>query len=218
MDVIRELSLYETVMNATRHHFLDGMFDAVERNRLTGWLLSRRNPGGGFLFPLTPEERTAKPPLLTGEKPKTYLLAENALECETLRLLALLSPANPESEQAIAMADRRLRRQCFANVCLTGECPHVSIAYLRFLTSHPGSETGSRLRHGVEVLSQHRAGDGRWQKFPFWYTLLWLVDLPANLAKDELVYAVPALERAKKLGISGPGSEVRARIVERVAL
>lgn len=218
MDLICEHSLYETVMDAARRHFLGEAFDAADRTRLTGWLLARRNLRGGFLFPLTPTERTAKPPLLSGEKPKTYLLAENALECETLRLLALFAPDNSEAKQAIAAADRRLSRQCFANVCMTGECPHVSIAYLRFLSSHPGPETGARLRHGLEVLCQHRADDGRWQKFPFWYTLLWLVDLPADLAKDELAYAIPALERAKKLGIAGLGSEVRTRIVERVLL
>lgn len=211
----REPSLYEIVMNAARRHFLGEVFDAAERARLTAWLLARRNPGGGFTFPLTPAERMNKPSLLSGEKPKTYLLAENALECETLRLLALFAPGNPEAEQAIVAADRRLAKQCFANVCTTGECPHVSIAYLRFLSVHPGPETGARLRHGLEVLRQHRVDDGRWQKFPFWYTLLWLVDLPADLSKDELAHTSRALERAKKHGISGPGFEVRARIAER---
>jgi hypothetical protein len=110
-------------MEAAERDFVVSPLSAGEATRVADWLLTHRNTGGGFVFPLTPQERRERPPLLSGEKPKTFLLAENALECESLRLLAKAAPGSPEAAQISPAADRRLSKQCFASVCTTGECP-----------------------------------------------------------------------------------------------
>jgi hypothetical protein len=211
-----ESSLYATVMSAAERVISGNPFSHVERTDLVRWILSHQNYGGGFLFALDPAERQSRVALLTGEKPRTFLLTENAFECETLRLLALFAPDDPEAMRAIALADQRLSKQCFAQVCLTGECPHVSIAYLRFQASQAGRDHEMRVFHGLEVLSQHRARNSGWVKFPFWYTSLWLSELPAGLVQEELAFIAPTLKRAQHDGFTGPGSTVRTNIVQRI--
>ena len=51
-----------------------------------------------------------------------------------------------------------------------------------------------RLKAGLKALKNHRKGDGRWKRFPFYYTLLALSELDYKSAKDEMKYAAPVLE------------------------
>lgn len=76
------------------------------------------------------------------------------------------------------------------------------------------------IARGLEALRQARIGDGTWRYFPFYYTLLWLVELPDGLdehVRAELSYA---RDRCKRLlsrilpRTSGdPFEQVRAKIV-----
>jgi hypothetical protein len=44
-----------------------------------------------------------------------------------------------------------------------------------------------RLRKGVGgLLRQHRAGEAKWRVFPFWYTVLALVEIDLSEAGNEL--------------------------------
>jgi hypothetical protein len=53
-----------------------------------------------------------------------------------------------------------------------------------------------RLREGVTYLRSMRSGDGKWRRFPFWYTVLALSEMDVPGARDEIKYARPLLERA----------------------
>ena len=47
----------------------------------------------------------------------------------------------------------------------------------------------------MQYLREHRDGRGRWRRFPFYYTLLALLEIPGRGATSEMRYAAPVLER-----------------------
>jgi hypothetical protein len=215
MDMVLSHSLYQKVMESTRTLFTGGQMRDGEKADLASWILTHQNRRNGFLFHPGPEDEQAGLLLVSGEKPRTHLLANNALELETLRLLVLLQAGEPGIGLVFEAADRRLSKLCFASVCTTGECAGASIAYLRYRTARGGAE--ALIRRGLESLRRERDGAGRWHKFPFYYTLLWLLDLPAGLAADELEYAAPACRRlAARLDPADPFTGFRRSILGRV--
>lgn len=55
-----------------------------------------------------------------------------------------------------------------------------------------------RLSSGVDILRVHRHTDGRWRRFPFYYTLLALLEVDDKKATREMEYAAPRLESILK--------------------
>lgn len=65
----------------------------------------------------------------------------------------------------------------------------------RHLAAGGLSDGHNRLSSGVRILKEHRLGDSKWRRFPFFYTLLALYETGGEIALDELQYAAPRLER-----------------------
>jgi hypothetical protein len=99
------------------------------------------------------------------------------------------------------------------NMCDTGECAHASIAYLRYLTAADPDGSAAKITRALGILKRHRAGDGRWHKFPFFFVLLWLTELPNDLARAELTYAAG---RAAGLSTGQEHLPVRQKILDKV--
>ncbi|MBN2388963.1 MAG: hypothetical protein JXB85_18250 [Anaerolineales bacterium] len=208
-------SLYRTVNDAARFLFQGGEYAPNERRYLVDWILAHQNPHKWFIFYPSPEDLKRDFRLFSGEKPRTRLLTSNALELESLRLLSLLDPHESRVQTIFKQADTRLERLCFASVCPVGECAPASIAFLRYLTARDRPDAGARCIHALGVLRLHRDGEGGWQKFPFFFTLLWLTELPADLSGEELKYAMARCEQAflHPPHHPGPYDGIRERII-----
>jgi hypothetical protein len=89
---------------------------------------------------------------------------------------------------------------------------------MRYLTASDFSGSADRLERTLGILKQHRDGDGKWKAFPFYFALLWLTELPDDLAKDELAYTRSHCEKilAKGLQDDDPGTPLRRKILLRV--
>jgi hypothetical protein len=220
MDLSGGKSLYWTVSDAARHLFFGGRFKSGDRDELAAWVLAHQNRRRGFSFYPTAVERELGVRLPSGEKPRTMLAADNAVEMETLRLLALLRPDDVEVRLLFERAERRLSGVCYGRVCPVGECAHASISVLRYHAARDAARSAGMIARGLETLRQARIGEGQWRYFPFYYTLLWLTELPEGLderAHAELSYAQDRcrwlLSRSRP-GTSGePFEEVRAKIL-----
>ena len=89
-------------------------------------------------------------------------------------------------------------------------CGTCSVALWRHL--HVQREPGDqrRLENGLAELRRHRDGEGRWKRFPFYYTLLALSEMDLPGVRDEIVYAGNVIERAlRRLNKADP-DEARA--------
>ena len=224
MNVI-DKTLYRTVMNATTHLFFGEPLTPAELDELTTWILAHQNRRRGFVFCPTAAERQQGIRLFSGEKPQTMLATDNAVEMETLRLLALLQPEAPEVRLLFEMAERRLSDVCYGRVCSKGECAHASISVLRYHTARGAGNSAGMIVRGLDALRQDRTGKGHWHTFPFYYTLLWLTELHdgavenglGESAHTELSYARGRCERLLPRTRDGlpekPFDRVRAKIL-----
>jgi hypothetical protein len=81
------------------------------------------------------------------------------------------------------------------------------------LTAGGLSRKRQRLAGGVEILRKHRDSRGSWQRFPFYYTLLALIEIEGKAVTGEMRYAAPRLERMLKRRVSGERFDLRRRAV-----
>jgi hypothetical protein len=89
------------------------------------------------MFYITPYNDGKKLRLVTGELPKTHILAANHYELEILRILALWDIDNPKVRFMIDETLKRLNTTCFAHWCPAGECVGAAVTVLRFISVLP---------------------------------------------------------------------------------
>jgi hypothetical protein len=170
---------------------------AEERAETVSWLLRRQVTKGRNIGSFEPasSDLAGGVHLYTGERLRTRLATSNVLTSEAARLLALFGGRDPEARLGVERAAAWLDVSCFVrNDCVIGECAHSFVSHLRFLSV---SETDSAvLVRRIGVIQDSRDGKGRWERFPFYYTLLALGEVSDEAARRELRYAVPACERA----------------------
>lgn len=87
-------------------------------------------------------------------------------------------------------------------------CGTCSVALWRHLLSSPEPADLPRLENGLAELRRHRDGEGRWKRFPFYYTLLALSEMGLPGVRDEIEYAGNIIERAlRRLSKANPDSQ-----------
>ena len=74
-------------------------------------------------------------------------------------------------------------------------CEMCSVALWRHLAASGAPEDQQRLENGISELRRHRDGQGRWRRFPFYYTLLALTEIDLPGVRDEIQYAALVIER-----------------------
>lgn len=88
---------------------------------------------------------------------------------------------------------------------------HISVGGL--------SKSQERLAGGLQYLREHRDGKGRWRRFPFYYTLLALTEIPGPRANSEIRYVAAGLERLLKRRAGDGRFDLRRRTVaERILI
>lgn len=70
-----------------------------------------------------------------------------------------------------------------------------------------------RFSAGMKALKKHRDKEGRWGRFPFYYTLLALTEIDGKAARTEKRYAAPLLEKFLKRKMKATKYDERRRIV-----
>jgi hypothetical protein len=191
---------------------------AETRHVLVRSLLDHQIPAGrkAGLFALDPEDWERGPRLWTGESIRTKLAAEHVFSQEAARLLHRLGERDPAVERAVALAAGRLAGTCYAaQHCTIGECATSFIGYVRYLASVRGDDARGDVSRRVQTLSQHRAPNGRWIRFPFFYTLLVLSELPKSVAEDEMTFARDGVVRSTiRSSIESPYAGRRTRLLQ----
>lgn len=167
--------------------------DAVE---LVRWLDRRQYKSGPHagLFAPTEGDYADGARLFTGEKLKTRLATRNVLGSEAARALVLLA-APQETAGILERLNRNVLQACYARSCVIGECAHSAVGLMRYLATGGVEDAEQRLQAHVQTLSQQQDGKGRWKRFPFYYTLLALLEIDLPSVRDEMRYSAPACER-----------------------
>jgi hypothetical protein len=74
-------------------------------------------------------------------------------------------------------------------------CGQCSVSVWRNILAGSFDHPEERLSTGLRCLKVCRRGDSQWRVFPFWYTLLALVEMELPAAVEEMRYAAPAITK-----------------------
>jgi len=162
--------------------------------------------------------------VFTGEPVRSGLATAHILGQECCRLLLKLRVKDRLVSAALARAEAGMQERL--DSCERVHARHVGFyccgictaSLWRHLAAGGLDNPVPRFRHGLRVLASCRSDSGRWNRFPFFYTLLALTELNVPETKKELRWAAPAAERSLKT-LRGAGRfPKRRRVVLEQAL
>jgi hypothetical protein len=224
--VIHETSLSQTLDAANELALDERTSLRGERQAIAHWIASRQGLPGAYAdtFAGFPGELEKGILVFTGER-ITSASARHILGEESSRVLRLLGVPDPRVQAALERANAGLMN-CLARAALDPRnsnpgkycCGKCSVGLWRNLLSGGLDRQEERLRKGVGLLRQYRAGDAKWRVFPFWYTLLALVEIDLPEARHELEYVAPVLQRTATRAVPSSLHGKRRQALARRAL
>ncbi len=211
-------SLSETLDRLNEALFYGRDIPAGEKKEAALWIAGRQGLPGAYRdsFAITPQDEKEGARVFTGEK-MTHASARHIMGEEAARMLALLAVNEPQVKSALRAANAGI-----SNIIKHSEtkephtpgmycCGKCSVSLWRNLASGNMREHKHYIADGMKVLERHRDGDGKWGRFPFWYTVLALHEIKHPLAAEELAHARQVVERYVKPGLEGGKYMVRRR-------
>lgn len=218
MRFVDRHSLGATLDTVNEAFFRGYELSLTERNQVAKWITSRQGLPGSYANMFAPTARDFQTGyrVFTGEKVTSraataHILGEEA--CRALTLLhAPLAEARIAKRRAADGMQARLGRSNSGIYC----CGICSVSLWRNLSAGGLPNAKRRLTGAVKTLKRHRLRDGKWRRFPFFYTLLALEELELPAALAELRYALPACERYLKRAPHTPFANRRRILVRRI--
>lgn len=219
-------SVVDRVNDAT---FFGRKLPLAERRQLVHWIADRPSGYAGLPAPTDSDHRKGIQ-VFTGERISTGAGVAHALGEEACRALIELGVTDRKVMSALERAKEgmlpRLRdaRQREANMgrAFYGEycCGKCSTALWRHLAAggFPEARPEEWLAAGVASLKRHRTENGRWKRFPFYYSLLVFSEMDMKAVVDECRHAAPVCERlvSRLAGKRGKYDRRRREVAERI--
>ncbi len=199
MKIVRS-SLAQTVDAVSESIFLKQPIDKYIREEVAVWIAARQGKPGAYaeMFAPTESDQVNGIRLFTGETVRPSASLRHVLGEEACRAMILLQPSSKEAraalERATAAMTQRLvgardngREMFCCGTCDPALWRHVAAGGLR------GCEDW--VDKGLRWMKKLRDGEGRWRRFPFFYSVLALSEVDAPAARAEIKYAAPVLEQ-----------------------
>jgi hypothetical protein len=204
MNILDPDSLIRTV-----DHFNEAVFREhdwrCEADSIVNWVSDQL--GGGYAGSFAMTENDWKRPfqLFTGEKITTRAGRSHVLAQETNRMLEIIEKELGTSIEAKTISETRLARRIFEDersiALSTGDycCGTCSVSLWRCLEVGGYPKYTKALENGIHRLAEFREEKGGWRRFPFYYTLLCLTEVPNEDAVSEIRHQLPTILRRKKM-------------------
>jgi hypothetical protein len=198
MGLVNAESMAETLDGVSEALFWGRKLGKAEREEVAKWLASRQGMPGAYAGMFAPPEdyRDQRLATLFGERRSSRAGARLVLGNEACRALVLLDVGRKDVQEALASAREGMLSRLGPLDSGNGMycCTSCTPAVWRNLAAGGVDGAEAYLASGVRTLRGRRLGDGKWQRFPFWYTLLALSEMPVEEAAEEVRYAVPVCE------------------------
>jgi len=221
MRLVNPDSLAETLDAINDAYFHRRSLLNRQRLEAAAWIAARQDGPGAYahMFAPTPQDMKTGIRVYTGEAVESGAATAHILGEEACRALILLNAPNSGVKEALARARAgMLARLVDAEARGTRGmycCGKCSVALWRHLVVGGLADGERRLVAGLRALKSHRTGDGKWRVFPFFYTLLPLLEIESPLARAELQYAAPVAARYLQRAPTTPIEERRHEVVKR---
>ena len=212
MSLVNPLSLAETLDNISDAIFFGKKMAKKDKEEAARWITSRHDIKDtrrvfkyANMYAPTEQDFVDGATLFLGDKVTTGLGTGHVLGEEALRAIKLLDVDDKDVKQAFKEAQECMTSrlppigliQGRAGVFCCGKCS--SALYRNLAAGGIEEHREQRLEEGVAVIKSSRIGTGKWHWFPFWNTVLALFEIDNPMAREELKYASPALERSLKV-------------------
>lgn len=200
MGVLNEQSLALTVDAVSEAAFYARRLSVAERREAGRFIASRQGLAGaygGFLFAPVESYRHAKLVMFTGEARLSGGGADHVLGQEAWRALKVLAVEEACVREAMSRAEAAMHERLYPGGKPAGAycCATCSCAVLRNMAASVDPSAEAWAAAAVKHIRAARDAAGRWQRYPFYYTLLALWELPDELSGGELGYVAPTCER-----------------------
>ncbi|MBK7142520.1 MAG: hypothetical protein IPH75_10610 [bacterium] len=221
MRIYRD-SLAKTVDSVNEAFFFGMPVTAAERDEVALWIAKRQGEEGSYANMFAPTASDARKGirLFTGEALGPSASLRHVSGEEACRALILLQSRSKEVQKALEDATvgmrgalERARLEKRKKFC----CGTCDPALWRHITAGGLKGEEEWLENGMKMLKGFRDGKGRWQRFPYFWTMLALSEMDFPAARQEMRYAASVGERylARKKP-SDPMTRRRVLAIERV--
>ncbi len=206
MNIINTKSLAETLDNLNETFFYKQTLTKAQKEQAAKWIAGRQGLPGSYrnMFAPTDYDYRNGIRLFTGEWITSGAATGHILSEEASRALLILNLPDKAVKASLKKADEALA----AAVKFVHEtnpivyksmgyycCGKCSVAFWRYINAGGLDHTEKRLSDGVKYLRSMRDSSGKWRRFPFYYTLLALLDIDGPSAKEEMRYASGVCEK-----------------------
>jgi hypothetical protein len=203
MKLVLTRSLGATIDAIDEALFFGKRIPRDEAKQAALWISSRQGQPGSYAEMPAPMKSDFQRGVrfFTGEGINSGAGVGHVLGEEACRALLKLGYKAKPVQEALALASAGLMARLaehYPKASGTYCCGSCSVAYWRHLAAGGLDLQEQRLANGLKHLKGRRDGKGRWQGFPFYYTLLALNEMELPGAINEIRYAAPACARALK--------------------
>jgi len=202
ITVVNPDSLAATLDVVNEAFFFERPLSKSDREETAKWIACRQGEPGSYANMFAPTESDYREGvrLFTGERIRSGAATGHILGEEACRALILLDVSSADVRNALDRAGfgmmERLKRSEASGTTLGTYCCGTCTCSLWRHLAVGGLESGERrLVAGMKALKAHREGNGRWRRFPFYYTLLALSEIELPSAVEEMRYASTVCER-----------------------
>lgn len=225
MSTISTDSLYQTIDVINEALFFERSLSKTKKERAVKFIASRQGLAGSYrgMFAPTEADFAQGIRLFTGERFATRAGTAHVLGEEACRVLILLDMDVVAAREALARATEAMTAVLWKAVSgyswrhrpgeyCCGKCTcslwrHMAVGGLK------DADPTRWLNAGTKGLKSLRDGEGRWQRFPYYYTLLALSEIGLPGAVAEMRYAAPRLERLLKRKPKNDAFDERRRVL-----
>lgn len=222
MRIIDPSSLAATLDAVSDAYFHRRPPGKQERHEVAAWIAARQGLPGAYAdtFAPTVQDMRQGVCVYTGESIDSGVGTAHILGEEACRALILLDVPLPGVQEALDRARVGLLARVVEAEGRGGArgfycCGRCTVAYWRHLLVGGLADPERRLVAGLRRLKEHRTGDGKWRIFPFFYTLLAVIESDSSVARAELRYAAPVCERYLRRPATGLYEQRRHEVVQR---
>ncbi len=206
MNYLDTTSLADTIDNVSEALLFGFEIDTAGKTEIANFIATRHYFPNAYanMFAPTSNDLQRDFVLFTGEKIKTRAGKCHMIGEEASRILRKLNVLNAKIKTVLNEADEGLQeriaeslmkqRGTFGMYC----CKSCSCSLWLNLASGGISNGTKMLEAGLECLKQQRSGGGKWNGFPYFYTLYTLNEIDLSLAKEEIQYAALGIEKRLK--------------------
>ena len=221
MKYLDNKSLFNTIDNVSEALFFDLDIDKDEQFEVAEFIVNQQGKPYTYANTFAPTAYDLNEDLIlfTGEKIKSGAGKCHMIGEEASRVLRQMDLHNEKVELALKKADRGLKEQIdkyykeqkyeYGMYC----CRTCSCALWNNLASGGLDEDTDLLKAGINYLKKHRDNKGRWEGFPFYYTLFVLNSIELGLVSEELKYASGSIEKRLKRKHEKNKYEIRRNLI-----